>query len=70
MFQLLVTKPADKFQGIPSHARFLPFSLETTGGMGRDAVELVDKISLACRDHLTLESHLLKTHGETQNENT
>jgi hypothetical protein len=45
------------------HARFLPFSVETTGGMGRDAVELVDQISLACRDHLTLESHLYIARG-------
>jgi hypothetical protein len=45
------------------HARFLPFSVETTGGMGCDAVELVDQISLACRDHLTLESHLYIARG-------
>ena len=31
--------------------------------MGRDAVELVDQISLACRDHLTLESHLYIARG-------
>ena len=50
MFQLLVTKAADKFQGIPSHARLLPFSVETTGGMARDAIELLEQVSLACRD--------------------
>lgn len=38
-------------------ARFLPFSVETTGGMGKDAEELIDQISLACRDHLILPSH-------------
>ena len=31
--------------------------------MGRDAVELVDQISLACREHLTLESHLYIARG-------
>ena len=38
-------------------ARFLPFSAETTGGLGKDAEELIDQISLACRDHLALPSH-------------
>jgi len=38
-------------------ARFLPFSVETTGGMGKDAEELIDQISLACRDHLILPTH-------------
>lgn len=58
MFQLLVSKAADKFQGIPSPgSRFLPFSAETTGGLGKDAEELIDQISLACRDHLALPSH-------------
>ena len=28
-------------------ARFLPFSAETTGGLGKDAEELIDQISLA-----------------------
>jgi hypothetical protein len=26
--------------------------------MGPDAIELIDQISLACRDHLVLENHL------------
>jgi hypothetical protein len=38
-------------------ARFLPFSLETTGGIGKDAEELIDQISLASRDNLLLPSH-------------
>ena len=45
------------------HARFLPFSLETTGGMGLDVIELIDHISLACRDHLELENHLYISRG-------
>src|ERR1700722_10430606 len=57
MFQLLVTKAADKFQGIPSHARLLPFSVETTGGMARGAIELLEQVSLACRDTLTVWPH-------------
>ena len=39
------------------NARFLPFSVESTGGMGKDAEELIEQISLACRDHLVLPSH-------------
>jgi hypothetical protein len=35
---------------------FLPFSVETTGGMTEEAEELVDQLSLACKDHLTLPS--------------
>ena len=38
-------------------ARFLPFSVETMGGMSKEAVELVEQIGLACRDHLTLATH-------------
>ena len=37
-------------------AHFLPFSVETTGGM-TEAEELVDQLSLACKDHLTLPSY-------------
>ena len=42
---------------ITQHARFLPFSVETMGGMSVEAVELVEQIGLACRDHLTLATH-------------
>ena len=38
------------------HAHFLPFSVETTGGMTEDAEQLVDQLSLTCKDHLTLPS--------------
>ena len=44
-------------------ARFLPFSAETTGGLGKDAEELIDQISLACRDHLALPSHYHIANG-------
>lgn len=37
-------------------SHFLPFSVETTGGMTEDAEELVDQLSLTCKDHLTLPS--------------
>ncbi len=39
------------------HMRLLAFSVETMGGLGKEAVLLVDQIGLACRDHLTLETH-------------
>jgi hypothetical protein len=39
------------------------FSLETTGGMEPDAIELIDQIGLACRDHLVLENHLYIFRG-------
>ena len=42
---------------IEQQARFLPFSVETMGGMSKEAVELVEQIGLACRDHLTLATH-------------
>jgi hypothetical protein len=35
-------------------ARFLPFSLETTGGMSKHSQELVEQIVLASRDHLIM----------------
>ena len=37
-------------------AHFLPFSVETTGGMTEDAEELVNQLSLARQDHLTVPS--------------
>jgi hypothetical protein len=37
-------------------AHFVPFSVETSGGMTEEAEELVDQLSLACKDHLTLPS--------------
>ena len=39
------------------HARLLPFSVETTGGMARGAIELLEQVSLACRDTLTVWPH-------------
>jgi len=36
---------------------FIPFAVETTGGIGKDAEQLIDQLSLACNDHLTLASH-------------
>jgi hypothetical protein len=39
------------------HMSLLPFSVESTGGLSREAEHLVDQIGLACRDHLTLETH-------------
>ena len=35
----------------------LPFSVETTGGMARDAIELLEQVSLACRDTLSVWPH-------------
>jgi hypothetical protein len=37
--------------------RLLPFSVETMGGLSSEAEQLVEQIGLACRDHLTLETH-------------
>jgi hypothetical protein len=39
------------------HARLLPFSVETTGGMATGAIELLEQVSLACRDTLTVWPH-------------
>ena len=39
------------------HAHFIPFAVETTGGISQEAAQLIDQISLACKDHLTLPSH-------------
>lgn len=39
------------------HMRLLPFSVETMGGLSSEAEQLVDQIGLACRDHMTLETH-------------
>ena len=36
---------------------FIPFAVETTGGISQDAKKLIDQLSLACKDHLTLPSH-------------
>ena len=38
-------------------AHFIPFAVETTGGVSQDAEKLIDQLSLACKDHLTLPSH-------------
>jgi hypothetical protein len=38
-------------------AHFIPFAVETTGGISKDAEQLIDQLSLACKDHLTLPSH-------------
>ena len=38
-------------------AHFIPFAVETTGGLSQDAKKLIDQLSLACKDHLTLPSH-------------
>ena len=48
---------SDKTACMMIKARFLPFSVESTGGMGKDAEELIEQISLACCDHLVLPSH-------------
>ena len=37
-------------------AAFLPFSVETTGGMAEDAEELISQLTVTCKDHLTLPS--------------
>jgi hypothetical protein len=39
------------------HMRLLPFSVESMGGMSSEAEQLVEQVGLACRDHLTLETH-------------
>jgi hypothetical protein len=39
------------------HMRLLPFSVESMGGLSSEAEQLVEQIGLACRDHLTLETH-------------
>ena len=59
-------KKSDKYAEVTHHqegARFVPFAIETTGGMGRDARVLVEQISLACRDHLTLQTHTSIARG-------
>ena len=33
------------------------------GGLGKDAEELIDQISLACRDHIALSSHYHIANG-------
>src|SRR5277367_2579349 len=38
-------------------AHFIPFAVEATGGIGQDAQQLIDQLSLASKDHLTLPSH-------------
>jgi hypothetical protein len=56
--QAAVTKHTTYDQlAVEQQARFLPFSVETMGGMSKEAVELVEQIGLACRDHLTLATH-------------
>jgi hypothetical protein len=39
------------------HMRLLPFSVETMGGLSKEAQMLVEQIGLACRDHMTLQTH-------------
>jgi hypothetical protein len=39
------------------HAEFIPFVVETLGGIAPAAVKLLDQIALTCRDHMTLWSH-------------
>jgi hypothetical protein len=39
------------------HMRLLPFSVETMGGLSKEAQQLIEQIGLACRDHLCLETH-------------
>jgi hypothetical protein len=34
------------------HMRLLPFSVESMGGLSREAEQLVDQINRTCRDHL------------------
>lgn len=50
---------ATKYKDVASTqmAEFIPFSVETTGGIGADAARLIDLLSLASRDYLTLPSH-------------
>ena len=38
-------------------ADFIPFACESTGGIGQDADDLINQLSLASKDHLTLPSH-------------
>ena len=38
-------------------AEFIPFACESTGGIGQDADDLINRLSLASKDHLTLSSH-------------
>ena len=38
-------------------AQFIPFSVESTGGIGPEAAHLIELLSLASRDYLTLPSH-------------
>jgi hypothetical protein len=59
-------KKSNKYAEVTEHqegARFLPFAIETTGGLGRGARALIEQISLACRDHLTLQTHTSIARG-------
>ena len=40
------------------HAEFIPFSCESTGGISQEAERVINRLSLACQDHLTLPSNL------------
>src|SRR3981189_1118407 len=53
------SKKQEKYEATAAtqHARLLPFSVETTGGMATGAIELLEQISLASRDTLTLWPH-------------
>src|ERR1700749_4859504 len=54
-------KKSNKYAEVTQHhqgARFVPFAIEATEGMGRDARTLIEQISLACRDHLTQSTSL------------
>jgi hypothetical protein len=52
-------KKQEKYEAAAAtqHARLLPFSVETTSGMARGAIELLEQVSLACRDTLTVWPH-------------
>ena len=38
-------------------ADFIPFSIESTGGIGKEAADLIDQLCTASRDFLSLPSH-------------
>ena len=40
------------------HAEFIPFSCESTGGISQEAERVINRLSFACQDHLTLPSNL------------
>ena len=48
-----------KYSAVAStqRAHFIPFAVETTGGITQEASQLIDQLSFASKDHLTLPSH-------------